>query len=100
MASTSVTELLEAVERPESMNVRPLIRRSSDQGTDKDQLDGLGKYYTSVTTAPPPRRNSHAGIRTSMQRINEVPDKKPKKTSRRHSFMGYMLHASINHKLI
>lgn len=88
MASSSVTELLQAVERPGSTNVRPLIRRSSDHGTDKDRLDGLGKHYTAVTTAPPPRRNSHAGIRTSMQRINEVPDKKPKKTSRRHSFMG------------
>nr|AML76705.1 putative LOV domain-containing protein [Actaea racemosa] len=88
MASSSVTELVQAVERPET-NIRHLLRRSSDPGSDQDRLDALGNQYKAVTSAaPPPRRNSHAGIRTTMQSINELPEKKLKKPRRRHSFMG------------
>lgn len=96
MASNSVGELVEAVKRPrslsESTNIRPLLVRKSLPGSEKERLDALGTKSTEIFTPPPPRRNSHAGVRTSMQRINELPEKKPKKPSRRRSFMGYVLY--------
>ncbi|GJS96883.1 putative LOV domain-containing protein [Tanacetum coccineum] len=72
MATSSVTELVEAVKRP-----RALSRRKSAE--------------TMFPPPPPPpqRRNSHAGVRTltTMQPINELPEKKQKK-SKRLSFIG------------
>nr|AML77969.1 putative LOV domain-containing protein [Syzygium micranthum] len=79
MAASSVSELVQAVKRPralsESIN-RPLMRRSGGGG-EKERSDAVG------------RRNSEnlGGMRSSMQRINEVPEKKQQKTAR-HSFMG------------
>nr|AML78104.1 putative LOV domain-containing protein [Hydrocotyle umbellata] len=94
MASNSVGELVEAVKRPrslsESTNIRPLLVRKSLPGSEKERLDALGKKSTEIFTPAPPRRNSHAGVRTSMQRINELPEKKSKKTLRRRSFMRMM----------
>lgn len=104
MASSSVTELVQAVKRPralsESTNIRPLLIRKSEPGSDQERLDALGKRsIENYMPPPPPRRNSHAGVPTSMQRINELPEKKTKKTSRRRSFMGYVrtyyLHACM-----
>ena len=99
MATSSVTELVQAVKRPrslsesrpralsESMN-RRLFRKSGGGGGGGDN-DG-DRFETGMV-----RRKSESaaastgrGSRRSMQRINEVPDKKPKKSSRR-SFMGY-----------
>lgn len=81
MATSSVTELVQAVKRPralsESTNRLPFMRKSGG-GSDPERSEATGNV----------RRNSHAGVRTSMQKINELPDKKPKKTARR-SFMGY-----------
>ncbi|WOG87545.1 hypothetical protein DCAR_0206773 [Daucus carota subsp. sativus] len=92
MATSSVTELLQAVKRPralsESTNIRPVITRKSAPGSDQERLDALGKRTTeNMAPIHPSRRNSHTGVRTTMQQINEVPDKKIKKTTRR-SFMG------------
>nr|AML78375.1 putative LOV domain-containing protein [Griselinia racemosa] len=88
MANNSVTELVQAVKRPralsESTNIHPLIRKS-EPGNEQERSDALGRRNTENTARP--RRNSHAGIRSSMQRINELPEKKQKKTARR-SFMG------------
>nr|AML77212.1 putative LOV domain-containing protein [Buddleja sp. BC-2016] len=89
MASNSVTELLEAVKKPprpralsESTN-RPFIRKSGDNEIFDSQ--------TRPNTAPPLRRHSHAGTRstTSMEKISELPDKPPKKSARR-SFMAIL----------
>nr|AML76333.1 putative LOV domain-containing protein [Myodocarpus sp. BC-2016] len=93
MATSSVTELVQAVKRPralsESTNIRPIMTTKSEPGSEQERLDALGRR-TTENTAPtlPARRYSHAGIRSStMQQINELPEKKQKKTTRR-SFMG------------
>nr|AML78362.1 putative LOV domain-containing protein [Rauvolfia tetraphylla] len=85
MATGSVTELVEAMKKPrpralsESTNHRPFMRKS--EGAEIDALV--------VQKKPPARRHSHAGTRSSMQRISELPEeKKPKKSNRRLSFMG------------
>nr|AML78940.1 putative LOV domain-containing protein [Itea virginica] len=88
MAVSSVSELVQAVKRPRSLsesNNRPLMRKSEGGGGEQDRSELLGRR--SSETVPPPRRNSHAGTRASMQRINELPDKKQRK-SIRLSFMG------------
>nr|AML78772.1 putative LOV domain-containing protein [Platyspermation crassifolium] len=96
MATSSVTELVQAVKRPralsESTNRHPFMRKSGG-GSDHERSEALsmGRRNSDnmVLPPPPPRRNSHAGVRTisSMQRISELPEKKPKKPSRL-SFMG------------
>ncbi|KAF8010661.1 hypothetical protein BT93_J1345 [Corymbia citriodora subsp. variegata] len=79
MATSSVSELVQAVKRPralsESIN-RPLMRRS-EGGSEKERSDAIG------------RRNSEnvGSMRSSMHRISEVPEKKQTKSTRR-SFMG------------
>nr|AML79305.1 putative LOV domain-containing protein [Poliomintha bustamanta] len=86
MASSSVTELVEAVKKPraralsESTN-RPFLRKSGDH-----EIFDAGKRRSSDDKPPSARRHSHAGTRTSMHKINELPDKPQKKSSRR-SFM-------------
>ncbi|XP_019057835.1 PREDICTED: phototropin-1 isoform X2 [Tarenaya hassleriana] len=92
-ATSSVTELVEAVKRPralsESTNLHPFMRKSEGGGGAADAPAKLGRRK-SEHAAPPGRRNSHGGARrNSMQRISEVPEKKPRKSSRR-SFMGMM----------
>lgn len=92
MATSSVTELIQAVRRPralsESTNIRPIFTRKSAPGSEQERLDALGRRTTENTAPiPPPRRNSYAGLRSSMDKINEMPDKKHKRSSRR-SFMG------------
>nr|AML79583.1 putative LOV domain-containing protein [Hydrangea quercifolia] len=88
MATSSVTELVQAVKRPrslsESMN-RPFMRKS-EGGDEKERFEAVVRRNSE--TMVPPRRNSHGAIRrNSMQRISEVPEKKPRKTGRL-SFMG------------
>ncbi|XP_041990010.1 phototropin-1-like [Salvia splendens] len=89
MATSSVTELVEAVKRPrpralsESTN-RPFIRKSGD-----NEIFDAPTRRSSDDKPPPVRRHSHTGTRTSMQKINELPEKPQKKNSRR-SFMGIL----------
>nr|AML78015.1 putative LOV domain-containing protein [Hypecoum procumbens] len=91
MASSSVTELVLAVKNPrgslsDSTN-RPLMRKSEGGGGGA-RSDALGAGRKHSENATPPRRHSHSAMRrTSMQKISEVPEKKPKKSARR-SFMG------------
>nr|AML77037.1 putative LOV domain-containing protein [Valeriana officinalis] len=80
-ATHSVTELVQAVKRPRAMSEstnRPPMRKSGG-GNDYEIIDNKGNI----------RRNSHAGIRTSMEKINEFPDKKQQKKTSRRSFMGF-----------
>ncbi|KAK4441133.1 Phototropin-1 [Sesamum alatum] len=88
MASSSVTELVEAVKKPraralsESTN-RPFLRKSADHEIFDTQRSRSSEH------PPPPRRHSHAGTRTSMQKISELPEKPPRKPARR-SFMAIL----------
>lgn len=93
MATSSVTELVEAVKRPralsESTNRHPFMRKSGGN-SDHERYDALSAGRRNSENMAPPRRNSHAGTRSiSMQRISELPEKKQKKP-RRLSFMGIM----------
>nr|AML78215.1 putative LOV domain-containing protein [Juglandaceae sp. BC-2016] len=96
MASSSVSELVQAVKRPralsESIN-RPL--RKSGGGKEEERIESLTRRNSE--SVAPPRRNSHAGTRSSMQRISELPEKKPKKSGRR-SFMGMIRKGQPNIK--
>nr|AML79424.1 putative LOV domain-containing protein [Apocynum androsaemifolium] len=93
-AAGSVTELVEAMKKPraralsESTN-RPFMRKS--EGSEPEKFDALTLQHT-AEKKPPARRHSHAGTRSTMQRIAELPEeKKPKKSNRRRlSFMGIM----------
>nr|AML79466.1 putative LOV domain-containing protein [Hamamelis virginiana] len=97
MASSSVSELLQAVKRPRSLSEstnRPLVRKS-ESGGQLERTEASSARRNSETAAPATaRRNSHAAARTSMQRISELPEKKPKKSARR-SFMG-MIRKSVS----
>lgn len=88
MATSSVTELVQAVKRPramsESTNNRPLMRKSGDRKSGEHKEERI-----SSDSAGPPRRHSVAGIRTSMEKINENPEKKEKKP-RRLSLMSML----------
>ncbi|CAI9105241.1 OLC1v1004124C1 [Oldenlandia corymbosa var. corymbosa] len=99
MAASSVTELVDAMKKPqrpralsESTNSRPsLTRKSSSEDNGGDETISLN-----LNNKAPARRHSHAGTRTSsslssMERIVEQPEtnNKPKK-SRRLSIMGIM----------
>ncbi|GMN24469.1 hypothetical protein TIFTF001_000577 [Ficus carica] len=89
MATSSVNELVQAVKRPRALSEstnHPFIRKSGGGKEEEVGTDQAPVRRKSESVAPP-RRNSHAGTRTSMQRISEVPEKKPKKSSRR-SLMG------------
>ncbi|KAL0390475.1 UNVERIFIED_CONTAM: Phototropin-1 [Sesamum calycinum] len=88
MASSSVTELVDAVKKPraralsESTN-GPFLRKSGDHEIFDTQTRRSSEH------PPPPRRHSHAGTRTSMQKISELPEKPPRKPARR-SFMAIL----------
>jgi hypothetical protein len=84
MASSSVSELVQELKRPRSLSEstnRPFMRKSGG-GKEDDRVEALARRNSE--SLAPPRRNSLGG----MQRISEVPEKKPKKSGRR-SFMGY-----------
>nr|AML79102.1 putative LOV domain-containing protein [Litchi chinensis] len=94
-AASSVTELVQAVKKPRSLSEstnRPFLRKSEGGGGEEDRPAALARRNSE--NLPPPRRNSHGVPRTSMQRISEVPEKKPRKSSRR-SFMGMISRKSI-----
>ncbi|NP_001234214.2 phototropin-1 [Solanum lycopersicum] len=97
MASNSVNELLEEIKNPrraralsESTNNRPTFMRKSEG--DQVEQDKQDTHKLNLVNKAPARRHSHAGTRTTtmkMEKINEVPEKKPKKSARL-SFMGIM----------
>nr|AML77564.1 putative LOV domain-containing protein [Datura metel] len=106
MASSSVSELLEVMKKPSTRgralsestnNNRPagfMTMRKSEGGGEQDRQDiGISTHKLNLVSKAPARRHSHAGTRTTttmqMEKINEVPEKKPKKSARR-SFMGIM----------
>lgn len=91
MANSSVNELVQAVKRPRALSEstnRPFMRKSGG-GKEEERADNQALARRKSESVAPPRRNSHAGSRTSMQRISEVPEKKQRKSTRR-SFMGYL----------
>ncbi|XP_050235380.1 phototropin-1 [Mercurialis annua] len=88
MATSSVTELVEAVKRPRSLsesNNRPLMRKSEGGGEEK-RKGATGRRNSE--NVPSNRRTSFGGGgQNSMQSINELPEKKQRK-SIRLSIMG------------
>nr|AML77717.1 putative LOV domain-containing protein [Crassula perforata] len=88
MATSSVTELIQAVKRPRSMSEstkRPFMRKSEGSVSETDRDDAIANKRTPENETLP-RRYSHNIGRTSMESINEFPEKKQKK-SKRLSFM-------------
>ncbi|GAB2274287.1 Phototropin-1 [Dionaea muscipula] len=89
MAASSVNELLQAVKRPralsESTNL-PFKRKSNDGGENQSPGTGMRRNSESMAAF---RRNSHGGLRHSMEQISEVPEKKHQK-HKRLSFMGFL----------
>nr|AML77124.1 putative LOV domain-containing protein [Alangium chinense] len=91
-ARSSLSELVVAVKKPRALSEstnHPLRRKSGGGGDDhvQDKPDSLGRRKSENLN--PLRRNSQASMRTSMQRINELPEKKHKKAGRL-SFMGIL----------
>ncbi|GLU02441.1 hypothetical protein SLE2022_196910 [Rubroshorea leprosula] len=85
VAASSVTELVEAVRRPRALSEsgsRPFPRKSDGGGEDGKSAAASMVRRKSENLAVPPRRNSHGSARISMQRISEVAEEKPKKSSR------------------
>lgn len=82
MAASSVNELLQAVKRPRALSEsgnRP-FRRKSGGNDEKDRSQS--QMRRNSEHVPPTRR-------MSLERLSEVPEKKPKKSGRR-SFMGIL----------
>ncbi|KAB1226083.1 Phototropin-1 [Morella rubra] len=87
MATSSVSELVQAVKRPRALSEstnRPF--RKSGGGKEENRDESLARRNSE--SVAPPRRNSHAGTRSTMDCISELPEKKQRKSGRR-SFMGY-----------
>nr|AML79381.1 putative LOV domain-containing protein [Heliotropium calcicola] len=97
MAVSSVTELVDAVKKPrvralsESSN-RPHMRKSGG-GSEGERGETVAKSSSATSTSH--RRHSHAGTRSTMEKISEIPEKKPKK-SRRLSFLGIVKKSKSN----
>ncbi|XP_021680798.2 phototropin-1 isoform X2 [Hevea brasiliensis] len=90
MAASSVNELVQAVKGPRSLSEstnHPLMRKS-EGGGEEERKGALGKR-NSENLPSSSRRSSPGGTKSSMQHINELPEKKPRK-SIRHSLMGFM----------
>lgn len=94
-ASSTVTELVQAVKRPralsESANRPPVIPKPEGRKEDHETAKNLSrrKSETSVVTSTFTHQKPQEGRRrNSMHIINELPEKKHKH-SRRRSFMGY-----------
>ncbi|OMO91405.1 hypothetical protein COLO4_18401 [Corchorus olitorius] len=84
MATSSVTELLEAVKKPRSLSEsrnHPFIIKPG--GGEEDGVATMAARRNSENV-PPHRRNSNSngGSRLSMERISEVPEKKQRRSSR------------------
>nr|AML78962.1 putative LOV domain-containing protein [Stemona tuberosa] len=88
-ARSSLSELVIAVKDPRALSEsgsRPFMRKS-EGGEGMTKPEALGRINLEIGT--PNRRNSRGGMRSSMQRINELPEggNKPRKSGLR-SFMG------------
>ncbi|KAK9279146.1 hypothetical protein L1049_012823 [Liquidambar formosana] len=102
MAASSVSELVQAVKRPRALSEstsRPFMRKS-EGGGEQERSEALVRRNSEALPRPwnsenvaTPRRNSHGGSRSSMQRISELPEKKQRKSGRR-SFMGMLRKSS------
>nr|AML78514.1 putative LOV domain-containing protein [Drypetes deplanchei] len=95
-ATSSVTELLEAVKRPRarSESINRSLMRKSEGGGEEERIGAVGRRNSE--TVGPNRRNSHGSAPRSMQRINELPEKKHRKSTRL-SFMGLMRKSNQSH---
>lgn len=90
-ASSSVSELLQAMKRPRALSEsgqRPFIRKSGggseeDQEIEKVEHKSRRKSDSVASFRPKSQRKS----RSSMERISELPEN-ANKNSHRHSFMG------------
>nr|AML78510.1 putative LOV domain-containing protein [Santalum acuminatum] len=88
MAVSSVSELVMAVKRPRALSesVRRPFLRKSEGSSDPEKSEASTRRNSDTMAAP--RRNSHGSARKiQMQRINELPEKKQRKSGRR-SFMS------------
>ncbi|XP_043708963.1 phototropin-1 isoform X2 [Telopea speciosissima] len=103
MAVNSVTELVEAMKQPRRLsesttNRVPLMRKSEGGGGGGGGSRRNSEDGATTTMAPPRRRHSHGSInlrRSSMQRISEKLETKPKNPARR-SFMGFIKKSKSN----
>nr|AML78835.1 putative LOV domain-containing protein [Cysticapnos vesicaria] len=100
MATSSVTELVLAVKDPHALSEstnRPMMRKSEGGGTGGGRVrsDALSNGRRNSENVAPQRRNSHGGMRPSMQKISEMPEKKPRKSGLR-SFIGLKGKGSSN----
>uniref|UniRef100_A0A126X317 non-specific serine/threonine protein kinase n=1 Tax=Illicium floridanum TaxID=13098 RepID=A0A126X317_ILLFL len=89
-AVASVSEIVRVVKHPRALSEstnRPLMRKSEGDGVEHVQSDAPGRRKSE--NIAPTRRYSHAGTRTSMQSISEIPEggKKSRKSGFR-SLMG------------
>ncbi|CAM8889352.1 unnamed protein product [Rhodiola kirilowii] len=71
-ATNSVTEIIQAVKKQPRRSSESINRRKSEGAAE-------GRIKLQITV--PNRRNSHTGVKPSMQPINEVPQKKHRKSS-------------------
>lgn len=80
-----------AVEKPHALSelTNHPFRRKSEGGGKKPRFDASGRRNSEIVS--PVRRNSRSGMRSSMQKINELPEvgNKARKSGLR-SFMGYV----------
>ncbi|RDX78870.1 Phototropin-1, partial [Mucuna pruriens] len=95
-ANSSVSELVLAVRRPRALSEsgsRPLIKKSAsgDDAHEKPEKSSRRKSESMTSF----RRKSHAGDRSLMEKITELPEKKHK-NSRRRSFMGFIKKSQAN----
>ena len=102
-ATSSVTELLQAMKRPRALSEsasRPSIRKSGSRSSDEEKLeqeqeDDKEKAQKTLrriseSGASFGRKSEGSGNRISMERISELPENKHRNSQRR-SFMGYLL---------
>nr|AML76798.1 putative LOV domain-containing protein [Phycella sp. BC-2016] len=91
-ARSSLSELVHAVKQPRALSEstnRP-FKRKSGGGGEKLSFEGR-RNSEDVSVVTPGRRNSRSGMRSSMQKINELPEggNKQRKSGLR-SFMGLL----------
>uniref|UniRef100_A0A1D1YI91 non-specific serine/threonine protein kinase n=1 Tax=Anthurium amnicola TaxID=1678845 RepID=A0A1D1YI91_9ARAE len=90
-ATSSVSELVMAVKQPRALSEstnHPFMRKSEGSG-ELVGAEAAGRRKSE--SIPPPRRSSRSGVRSSMEKINELPEgeKKARKSGLR-SFMGLL----------
>ncbi|KAG4961303.1 hypothetical protein JHK87_037936 [Glycine soja] len=107
-ATSSVTELLQAMKRPRALSEsasRPSIRKSGSRSSDEEKLeqeqeDDKEKAQKTLrriseSGASFGRKSEGSGNRISMERISELPENKHRNSQRR-SFMGFRRKSQSN----